>query len=399
MAGECIGVPASTPGHSAPRGGEQPRRYPRGVETQPARPLSAGTAPEGEPVLREHDALRRLIAVAPLILWRTDADLRFDWAGGGGLLVPPEELVGKRVGEYMGPEDPGTAFSIHMHRRALAGETVSYELGWRDRSFDVSLVPYGTPGGSPSGVIGAALETTERRRDEAELRHSREQLRAIARDLDTVREEEQSRIARDIHDELGQQLAALRFDLAYFESRLPRRRADLAEGVAKMKSQLDDAISGVREITADLRPPVLEEAGLATSLEFLAKRMAQKARRPLMVDVHVDDGAVDGARAVAVYRLLQEALRNAVCHAGAAMLAVHVGIVDGVLQMQVLDDGKGIRPEDVRATRSIGLAGMRERAALFDGTVDIRGVDDGGTTVTIRIPLSAAGPDSTGGTP
>jgi signal transduction histidine kinase len=369
------------------------------VETQPARPAPAGTAPAAQPLLDEPSALRRLVEVAPLILWRTDRDLRFDWAGGGGLLIPPAELLGKRVGDYMGPEDPGTAYSLKMHARALAGETVSYELTWRDRSFDVSLVPYGVPGGVPSGVIGAALETTARRRDEAELRHSREQLRAIARDLDTVREEEQSRIARDIHDELGQQLAALRFDLAYFESRLPQRRRDLAEEVAKMKSQLDDAISAVREITADLRPPVLEEAGLAPSLEFLAKRMAQKARRPLMVDVHLEDGAVDGARAVAVYRLLQEALRNAVCHAGADMLAVHVGIVDGVLQMQVLDDGKGIRPEDVRATRSIGLAGMRERAALFDGTVDIRGVDDGGTTVTIRIPLAAARPAPTGEPP
>ena len=362
--------------------------------------MPAGTAPAaGEPVLHEFDALRRLVEMAPLILWRTNADLRFEWAGGGGLLVPKEELLGKRVGDYMGPEDPGTAYSLQMHRRALTGETVSYELAWRDRSFDVSLVPYGTSAAGALGVIGAALETTARRRDEAELRHSREQLRAIARDLDTVREEEQSRIARDIHDELGQQLAALRFDLAYFESLLPRRRGDLAAEVTKMKSQLDDAISGVREITADLRPPVLEEAGLATSLEFLAKRMAQKARRPLIVDVHLDDGAVDGARAVAVYRLLQEAMRNAVCHAGADMLAVHVGTLDGVLQMQVLDDGKGIRPEDVRATRSIGLAGMRERAALFDGTVDIRGVDGGGTTVTIRIPLAGSAPASSGDTP
>jgi signal transduction histidine kinase len=89
-------------------------------------------------------------------------------------------------------------------------------------------------------------------------------------------------------------------------------------------------------------------------------------------------------------------MRNAVCHAGGTWLAVTVGIVDGVLHMQVLDDGKGIRPEDVLATRSIGLAGMRERAGVFDGTVDIRGVEDGGTTVNIRIPLAADRPKRNG---
>ena len=358
--------------------------------------MPAGPAPSHDPARTESDALRRLIDVAPLILWRTDAELRFTWLGGGGLQVPAADLVGKRVGDYMGPDDPGTAVSLEMHRRALAGETVSYELSWRERSFDVSLVPLGGPGTRPVGVVGVALETTARRHDEEALRHSREQLRAIARDLDTVREEEQSRIARDIHDELGQQLAALRFDCAFFESRLPRGRKDLAEEAAKMKAQLDAAIKAVREITADLRPPVLEEAGLATSLEFLAKRIAQKARRPLIVDVHVDDGAVDAPRAVAAYRLLQEAMRNAVCHAGGTWLAVNVSIVDRVLHMQVLDDGKGIRPEDVLASRSIGLAGMRERAGVFDGTVDIRGVEDGGTTVTIRIPLDADPPQRNG---
>ena len=347
------------------------------------------------PVAPDPAWLLQLVAQTPVGLWTTDRDLRFTWGGGGGLAAPAETFVGKTVGEFLecdGPDDEPVA----KHRRALEGTAADYRLAWHGRLFDVHCAPLRDGAGAIVGVIGVALDVTERTRDEQDLRASREQLRVFAGTLESIREEEQTRIARDVHDELGQSLAALRFDLVWFAGQLPRRASEQRERVGQMTTQVDAIIAAVREIAADLRPPVLEEVGLATALEFLAKRMASKARRPCIVDVMLDDGVLDSERGVALYRLLQEAVRNAVCHAGGTWIAVDVRVVGSDVLLKVMDDGRGIREEDAQSARSVGLVGMRERARAFGGEVEIAGVSEGGTTVTVRLPL--ARPPSAGET-
>ena len=318
------------------------------------------------------------------------------WRGGGRLVAPGAGFAGKSVAEFLGG-DARDSLPVVRHRQALAGETVGYELVWDGRVLEIHCAPLRAADGSIVGVIGAALDITDRKRDEEVLRASREQLRDLARTLESIREEEQTRIARDVHDELGQALTALRFDLVRFAGLLPRRDSELREQVRLMTGQVDTTIAAVREIAADLRPPVLEDVGLASSLEFLAKRMAAKAHRPLIVDVRLEDGVVDPERGVALYRLLQEAVRNAVCHAGGTWIAVDVRVVGREVVLQVMDDGRGIREEDARSARSVGIVGMRERALAFGGEVAIAAVAEGGTTVTVRLPLAA--PEAAGGTP
>ena len=339
--------------------------------------------------------LLRFIEETPVSLWTTDLDLRITWGGGGGLIAEAQPAVGKTLSNLLGA-GPAVAPAEEAHRRALAGEPADCRIEWGGKAFDLHCAPLRSDAGPPQGVLGLALDVTRRRRSEEQLHDSREQFRALAHTLESIREEEQSRIARDVHDELGQSLAALRFDLAWFAGQLPRRSRELREHVQQMTTQVDGVIAAVREIAADLRPPVLEEVGLAAALEFLAKRMAAKARRPCIVDVLVDDGVLDTERGVALYRLLQEAMRNAVCHSGCTWVAVEVRVVAGAVVLKVMDDGTGIREEDTKSPSSVGLVGMRERATAFGGTVEFAAIPGGGTTVTVRLPSAhATSPEAT----
>jgi signal transduction histidine kinase len=217
---------------------------------------------------------------------------------------------------------------------------------------------------------------------------SREELRDLARRLQAVREEEQERIGREVHDEIGQALAALRMNLSWLEGRLSgRSAAPLRARVGEMIVDVDEAIAGVRRVARELRPPILERLGLKSALRDLADRTVGVAGVPCDVHLGFDESRVDHERGVAVYRLVQEALTNVLGHARATRAAVTIVEQEGELIAQVLDDGVGIPTPHVLDPKAMGLMGMRERARVFGGDVSIRG-DVGGTSVEARIPLA-----------
>jgi len=222
----------------------------------------------------------------------------------------------------------------------------------------------------------------------AELRASEENLRALAAHLQHVREEEWSRIAREIHDELGQVLTGLKMDLKWIADALDPGQAALEERAKAMSARIDDAVRSVRRIATRLRPEALDELGLLAAIEWQASDFQRRTGVRCVARFADAMPELDGERSVAAFRILQELLTNVARHANATRVDVAVGVEDGGLVLTIEDDGRGIDREAVSSRGSLGLLGMRERALQFGGTVEISGAQGGGTRARVFIPLS-----------
>jgi signal transduction histidine kinase len=215
---------------------------------------------------------------------------------------------------------------------------------------------------------------------------SLDQLRALAARLQTVREEERTRVAREIHDELGQALTAIKIEFASI-------LRDLPEGLAARRGQsilklLDQTIQFVRRIGTELRPGILDDMGLVAALEWAAEDFQTRTGTRCRVDLPDADIALDPERATALFRIFQETLTNVARHADATQVDVRLGKENGNLILEVRDNGKGISEEHLSAWRSLGILGMRERVLLLGGTLTISGTPGNGTTVRVLIPDS-----------
>ena len=242
--------------------------------------------------------------------------------------------------------------------------------------------------GQVTGHIGIQRDITNRHQAAEDVARSREELRVLAAHLHTVREEERTRIARELHDELGQSLTGLKLDLAWLEHILAKQHAgDLAKRARDMVTRMDGLMFSVRRIITELRPSVLDELGLADAIEWQAQDFA--LRTGIAVDVRINEDATHVGEPIAstIFRTLQEALTNVTRHASARQVIVEFFNDVGTLALRVSDDGCGIRPEHLQGRHSLGLLGLRERAVACGGTVDIRGEPGSGTVVLLRVPL------------
>lgn len=231
-------------------------------------------------------------------------------------------------------------------------------------------------------------ERQERRRAEARLRESHEQLKALTVYLQYVREEERTRIAREVHDELGQNLTALKYDLSWLENRLPKELKPLHAKAKAMASQLDATIQAVRRIATELRPGILDDLGLVAALEWQACEFQNRTGIQCAVVSLANEPIMDQELNTAFFRIFQETLTNIMRHANATEVSVRFHKANGALVLEVKDNGRGVTPEEIANTKSIGLLGMNERAALLGGEVRIRGEAGKGSTVTATIPLT-----------
>lgn len=239
--------------------------------------------------------------------------------------------------------------------------------------------------GKPVRMIGAMMDITDRKLTEQRLRDSREQLRALSAHLERVREEERTRIAREIHDELGQALTGLKMDLSWFAARLPDQPA-LHEKSAAMVKLIDSTVNAVRRLSTELRPPILDSLGLIPAIEWLAQEFEKRTGVTCEFITAEDDLTVDEERTTALFRISQEALTNVVRYAQATSVRIILESDERQISLRVSDNGRGITDADAKGTKSFGLLGMRERARLLGGTFEIAGAPGGGTTLTVRIP-------------
>lgn len=230
------------------------------------------------------------------------------------------------------------------------------------------------------------LSLERQKHAEAEVRESRDSLRELSSALQSIREEEKTRIARELHDELGQALTALKMDASAIADELAPAQAELAKRAADMKQLIDQTVASVRRISADLRPMMLDNLGLAPTLEWLTNDMAKRSGLSIELFMPDENLGVTGDAATAVFRIVQESLTNVVRHAKATLVKVEILRSGGDVRVRVADDGRGIGEADHRKARSFGLLGMRERAYVLGGSFTIRNENKLGTTVEATIP-------------
>ena len=224
----------------------------------------------------------------------------------------------------------------------------------------------------------------------AALEESRAQLQRLTAALLQGREEERTRVAREIHDVLGQTLTAFKMDIGWIGRRLTDDAPALRAKLASMVTLIDDAVVVVRRMASDLRPGILDDLGLAPALEWQAQEFEQRTGIHCGLRATVGYAVIDPVVSTAMFRIFQEALTNVVRHSCASHVMATLDHLGTDLVLEVRDDGVGITREDASATRSIGLVGMRERAQLIGGTFTIAGSAGGGTTVRVQIPLREA---------
>ena len=229
-------------------------------------------------------------------------------------------------------------------------------------------------------------DITRRKQAEDALRQSQRELRELSARVLEAREEEKAHIARELHDELGQLLTALKMDLGWLRERTPVE-VETHSRMKEMSELLDRTVSATRRISADLRPMMLDDLGLADAAAWLVDDFAKRSGVASRIEVADDLPELSKAVATAVYRAIQESLTNIARHAGAGNAWVRVAVEDGALQVEVEDDGRGIAPADLAKARSLGLRGMRERITFLGGSLEIGRAPRGGTRVRLRVPV------------
>ena len=230
-------------------------------------------------------------------------------------------------------------------------------------------------------------QISERMIVEERLKESEEKLRRLAAYLVSIREEERTHIAREIHDELGQVLTGLKMDVSWLAQRLDAKQKALHAKTQSMCGLIDSAIHTVRKIASGLRPEILDEMGLVAAINWQTKDFQKRTGIRCRVELPPDGIKLDLERSTTTFRIFQEILTNVARHAHASRVDVKFGLTDDHMTLEVADNGVGI-PEAKLNGKSLGLLGIQERALHFNGDVTIHGAAGQGTRVTVSIPLA-----------
>jgi signal transduction histidine kinase len=236
-----------------------------------------------------------------------------------------------------------------------------------------------------------SAELAERALTEQRLRSSEENLRALAGHLQSVREEERIHIAREIHDELGQALTGLKYDIGSLARKSLNDDPETAEKTQALSQAIDRIINSVRRIASGLRPEVLDEIGLAAAIEWQAREFQRRTGIRCTVDIERGFPDPDKERSTALFRIFQELLTNVARHANASRVKAQV--TDGeAITLTVEDNGRGIKDVEIESPTSLGFMGLRERVLAFGGNIEVQGEEGKGTKVFVSIPMTVPQP-------
>jgi PAS domain S-box-containing protein len=251
----------------------------------------------------------------------------------------------------------------------------------------------------PKEGVCFVVDLTKRKEAEKSLKNSHAQLRALSARLQSVREEEATRIAREIHDELGQKLTGLKMDLLWTEKKLGELTGSaavnaLVDRIVGATELVDEIAIAVLEIATKLRPGVLDKLGLGSALQYEARRFQERNGLACDVSVPATEPKLSLELATTFFRIFQECLTNVIRHANASKVEVELKVKDGWVTMCVRDDGRGITEAELASPKSLGLVGMKERAVLLGGEILFQVGSHRGTILTVRIPNGTVPPSN-----
>ena len=376
----------------------------------------------GEATTRQDEELFRLFieSLRDYAIFFLDAEGRIlTWTLGG------EQLKGFRAGEILGKhfavffrrEDIRQGKPQKLLEEAAAKGRVEDE-GWRLRKdgsrfwAHVVIIALRDREGRLRGFGKVVSDTTIQKQAEGTLRNINEKLdqrvyertrqlvqtnrelqsslgklRALAARLQSVREDERTSVAREIHDELGQALTAMKMDLVWMMQRLAGAEKPMRAKAHDMLKLIDGTILSVRRIASTLRPGMLDDLGLSAAIQWQAQEFQARTGIECKLAMPVENVELDSGRSTAVFRIFQETLTNVARHAAATRVVVKLKITGNELILEVVDNGRGFETGAIATVKSMGLLGMRERALLLGGGFEIRSGPGQGTVVTVRVPL------------
>ncbi len=329
--------------------------------------------------------LRAVFELAPVALWIADSDrIVFANRAAGRLLGDAHPLVGESVYSLLQP-DSHAALRDQVAGVLAGAHGVGMVQGrllrpdGQPREVEIALAALPDHGRTTVQMVVA--DVTQRRAEAREARRTQRQLRQLSVSVMEAREEERRRIARELHDELGQRLTALKMEL----SSLSDGGTDRGTRLPAMLGMLDETVAALRRIAADLRPLMLDDLGLNAAIEWLGNEASRRLGIRVQVDLdEVPD--VDERVAIALYRMVQEALTNVARHARARQASVQLRRRNDGLHLSVRDDGVGFPERALQREGRWGLLGMRERAELLGGRLEIDNPPGGGARVRVHLP-------------
>lgn len=349
--------------------------------------------------LRENEARFRALAgnlpgmVFQMIRRSDDGTLHFLYVSDGStalLGIRPEELIAdaERFLGLIHEQDRGE-FMNAIGESALAFSTVNWDgritLGGDDKWINLRSSPRRLESGQIQWE-GVVFNITQSKLTEQELRHSRAQLAELSSHLQVAKEEERERIARDIHDELGGNLVAIKFEVALLAGKLDSGPGQLHGRVRSIERLVDEAIATAGRVARELRPGILKDFGLAAAIECQAEDFHQRTGIPCQVLCADYDAAPNQTTSTALFRIFQEALTNISKHAEAGTVEVRLVQEGGDILLEITDDGKGLDADALSKPHSYGLRGIRERINALNGELEIGCGPTGGTRITVRAP-------------
>jgi PAS domain S-box-containing protein len=321
-----------------------------------------------------------------------------------------ERIIGKKPFEIAG-ESIEETLSDHIDRIDFflsdKAANTELELGKGDsrNTYDASLSPMIDDSGIPLGKVAVLRDITERNRMARELERHRdrleelvtertekleeaqEKLRELSMHLEVLREEERIKIAREIHDDLGQALTALKMDASWLGKHLSENPEILSGKVEEMLKLMDTTIQSVRKLYTELRPGLLDDLGLVAAMEWQAEEFQKHTGIECRLSLSPKDISPDKECSTAIFRIFQEAVTNVTRHAHATRITANLEEIDGQFVLTVTDNGKGIAESEISKAGAFGLMGIRERIHALKGEMEIAGIHGTGTTMTVTIPV------------
>lgn len=349
-----------------------------------------------EMLQKTRQQLKLIFDTVPALIWQKDREEKYvavNKAFCHTFGIPEEDILGKTDHDLFPPEiaeqfvrddrrilNTGVPeFGLEEHYQKASGEG-----GWNR----TDKMVYFDDGGNVAGTIGFALDITERKKAEEDLLKSRKRLRALSAHIQSVREEERANMSREIHDDLGQQLTGLKLGLGWLLGQLKPDQSNLKDKAQAMGQLIDQTVWTVRRISTELHPRILDDFGLVAALEWQAQEFTKKTGITCLFRSIGRQLDQKPDLSIAVFRIFQETLTNVVRHSRATKVEASLKKDAKGLVLMIRDNGRGISDEEIAQSNSLGLVGMRERALIFGGTVEIKGIKGKGTTVILRLPIT-----------